>query len=236
VPDCAVQQRSFTTYWSFIMADAIADQVLPNGQTETKSSPTPKPAKGRGKHGYFTAGNPGGPGNPFAGKIAVFRAALLQTITAEDIKALVVTLIESGKNGDTAAARLVLAYALGKPPSSPDDLQAWLPQQATAGQCAEPEDVGSAAPVPPATPPATPVLPLSQPLAASRPPAATTPAARRFAPRLTDGLRAQPKLTKVQRKRAKAERKKARRLAAVIARAKAAEDGQQTGQSVDAPA
>jgi hypothetical protein len=221
------------------MADAIADQVLPtNDQTETKARPTPKPTSGRGKHGYFTAGNPGGPGNPFAGKIAVFRAALLKTITAEDIKALVMTLIESGKNGDTAAARLVLAYAVGKPPSSsPDDLEAWLPQQATAGQCAEPENVGPAAPVPSATPPATRVAPASAPPTASRPPATSTlPAIRRFSPQLTDGLRAQPKLTKAQRKRAKAERKKARRLAEVIARAKAAEDGQQTGQAVDPPA
>jgi hypothetical protein len=205
------------------MADTIAER---NGQGETQATPAPNNI--RGKHGYFSKGNPGGPGNPFARMVAAFRAALLNTITGEDIKALVMTLIDSGKKGDTAAARLVLAYALGKPPSSSaDDLKAWLPQEETAGPCAEAVDTTPAPLLASAVPPAKPAAPSSQPLPTTR------PAIRRFSTQLTDGLRTQPKLSKAQRK-------KARRLAEANARAKAAENGQQTvnraAEPSDAPA
>ena len=48
----------------------------------------PKPAEvGRDAKGKFTAGNPGGPGNPYARQVAALRAHLLKSITAEDLEA-----------------------------------------------------------------------------------------------------------------------------------------------------
>jgi hypothetical protein len=83
----------------------------PNGRTHSPTpdaAPPPNPdAKpqaaegGRDMHGHFAKGNAGGPGNPFARR----------------------------KDGNVAAAKLLLSYALGKPAEAVDpdtlDLQEW---------------------------------------------------------------------------------------------------------------
>ena len=43
------------------------------------------------------------------------RQALLDTVTVEDLQAIVRQLLHKAKEGDVSAARLVLSYALGKP-------------------------------------------------------------------------------------------------------------------------
>lgn len=65
--------------------------------------------------GRFTAGNPGGPGNPSAAKVAKFRAALLAAVTEDDITAIVAKLVQLAKAGDIDAARLILDRLMGKP-------------------------------------------------------------------------------------------------------------------------
>ena len=47
---------------------------------------------GAGK-GRFTMGNKGGPGNPFARKVAALRQALLDSITPEDIQGVAARLL-----------------------------------------------------------------------------------------------------------------------------------------------
>jgi hypothetical protein len=99
--------------------------------------PAPPPANGRDADGRFTRGNPGGPGNPFARRVAALRQALLRTVTDEDVQDLAARLLESARAGDMAAMKLLLGYVLGRPAEvvDPDtlDLKEWqLYQQSLA--------------------------------------------------------------------------------------------------------
>ncbi len=77
-------------------------------------------ATGRGANGRFAKGNPGGPGNPFARQVAAFRQEFMAAATKEDIAAIARAMIEKAKEGDCAAARIVLQYTLGKPAPTVD--------------------------------------------------------------------------------------------------------------------
>jgi hypothetical protein len=100
-----------------------AQTDVQNGHT-TAAEPTSDPsANGQNGHdarGRFTKGNPGGRGNPFARKVAALRAAFLKDLTRDDIKEIAATLKAQAKKGDVAAARLLLAYSLGKPDKAVD--------------------------------------------------------------------------------------------------------------------
>jgi hypothetical protein len=84
---------------------------------------------GRDTHGRFGKGNLGGPGNPFARQVAALRSALLASVTTEDMEAVTQQLVRQAKEGNVAAAKLLLSYTLGKPaaPVDPDtlDQQEW---------------------------------------------------------------------------------------------------------------
>jgi hypothetical protein len=79
--------------------------------------------------GRFTKGNPGGPGNPFARQVAALRREALAAVTPEDVRAIMAKLVELARTGDVPAARLVLAYTVGKPAptANPDmlDVEEW---------------------------------------------------------------------------------------------------------------
>jgi hypothetical protein len=97
------------------------------------------PETGRGPGGRFCKGNTGGPGNPYARQVAALRQEFFAAATKEDIAAIARALIEKAKQGDVAAARLVLQYTLGRPAEAvdPDRLdemewQQW--QRETAGE------------------------------------------------------------------------------------------------------
>ena len=77
--------------------------------------PPESPAPRRAKGGRFAKGNPGGPGNPFARRVAGLRAALLDVVTVERLQALATKLYDLALGGDVAAAKLILCYAIGKP-------------------------------------------------------------------------------------------------------------------------
>ncbi|RMH24587.1 MAG: hypothetical protein D6692_12755 [Planctomycetota bacterium] len=70
---------------------------------------------GRTAGGRFAKGNPGGPGNPHAGKVGKLRAAILAAVTPEDVAAIVGALIQRAKGGDMAATKELLDRAIGKP-------------------------------------------------------------------------------------------------------------------------
>src|SRR5437763_8781201 len=78
------------------------------------------PQSGREANGQFATGNKGGPGNPFARKVAALRKIILNNVSDEDLLAIVEALKAKAKEGSVGAAKLLLAYAIGKPASAPD--------------------------------------------------------------------------------------------------------------------
>jgi hypothetical protein len=82
---------------------------------------------GRDAHGRFAPGNAGGPGNPYARQVAALRKEIARFLTEEGrLHLLIERLYDSAMEGDIAAARLFLSYALGKPADAvaPDDVEA----------------------------------------------------------------------------------------------------------------
>ena len=65
--------------------------------------------------GRFLRGCAGGPGNPFAKRVAALREALLAEVSPEDLRAIVRVLVDQAKAGDVAATREVLLRTLGRP-------------------------------------------------------------------------------------------------------------------------
>ena len=76
--------------------------------------PSTNGKNGRDKLGRFAQGNAGGPGNPYARRVAELRSALMDAVTEDDLRAVVAKL-KKAKEGDIAAIREVLDRALGKP-------------------------------------------------------------------------------------------------------------------------
>jgi hypothetical protein len=75
---------------------------------------------GRDARGRFTAGNAGGPGNPFARRVAELRKILLETVTDEELRIVAGQLMVKAKMGDLAATKLLFQYVLGKPAATVD--------------------------------------------------------------------------------------------------------------------
>jgi hypothetical protein len=75
---------------------------------------------GRDAGGRFTAGNACGKGNPHNRRVAKLKTALLSAVTEDDMRRLGSKLLAQALAGDTAAAKLLLAYTLGKPARGAD--------------------------------------------------------------------------------------------------------------------
>lgn len=73
----------------------------------------------RSSNGKFAKGNKGGPGNPYARKVAEFRKVLLESVTEDDFRAIVQCLVEKAKEGDTYAIKELFSRLMGKPVDSP---------------------------------------------------------------------------------------------------------------------
>ncbi len=84
--------------------------------------PSPNGSNGRDGHGRFAQGNAGGPGNPYAGKVAKLRSALLAAVTEDDVRQIVERLVRLAKEGDLAAVRELFLRTLGRP-LEPDILE-----------------------------------------------------------------------------------------------------------------
>ena len=112
------------------------------------TQPAAESTSGRDPRGRFAAGNPGGPGNPFARRVGALRSALVKCVQEEDIAAVARALIEKARNGDIAAAKLLFGYVLGKPSEAvnPDrlDAQEWEGFKETADLMRELPHVGTA--------------------------------------------------------------------------------------------
>src|SRR5262245_41657296 len=83
----------------------------------------------RDVHVRFTKANPGGPGNPFARKVAALRKALLDSVSEQDLAEMVAVVKLRARQGDLAAVKLLWQYCVGKPesPKDPDrmDVDEW---------------------------------------------------------------------------------------------------------------
>ena len=78
--------------------------------------PTTNGDKGeRGEDGRYLPGNAGGPGNPYARKVAASRRSLINAVTHEDIEEIIHSQVEKAKHGDTVAAKFIVERILGRP-------------------------------------------------------------------------------------------------------------------------
>jgi hypothetical protein len=79
--------------------------------------------------GRFLPGNKLGRGNPHYRRLAANRTAFLEAVGPEQVRQLAGRLLAQALAGDVDAARLVLAYGLGRPPAAVDpdgaDRDAW---------------------------------------------------------------------------------------------------------------
>src|SRR5436190_5336268 len=70
---------------------------------------------GRESNGQFAPGNAFGPGNPFGRRVAQLRQAALNVVSDKDVEEIFAAVKEQAKAGNLQAAKLILAYTLGKP-------------------------------------------------------------------------------------------------------------------------
>lgn len=77
-------------------------------------------AKDRDSNGRFVKDNRGGPGNPHARHCARMLDLFRTAITDEEMVRLYRVIYEKAANGDVSAAKLVIAYKIGKPSPCPD--------------------------------------------------------------------------------------------------------------------
>jgi len=79
------------------------------------SEPTTPFRDGRAGGGRFAPGNPGGPGNPYGRQVAALRAALLEAVTPDELRAVAAKLVELAKAGNVQAIRELFDRTLGRP-------------------------------------------------------------------------------------------------------------------------
>jgi hypothetical protein len=75
---------------------------------------------GRDARGRFAPGNVGGPGNPFARRVAELRKVLLETVTDDEMRIVAGQLMVKAKFGELPAIKLLFQYVLGKPAATVD--------------------------------------------------------------------------------------------------------------------
>jgi hypothetical protein len=89
-------------------------------QTATDTATEQPKADARDARGRFTKGNAGGPGNPFARQVALLRASLVHSVTAQEIIRIGDALKQKALSGDVAGIKLFFQYVLGKPEETVD--------------------------------------------------------------------------------------------------------------------
>src|SRR5262249_39669896 len=99
-----------------------------NGAAEA-AAPSLNGSNGHDSRGRFARGHRGGPGTPFARRVARLRTLLLEIVGEDDLRGVLVKLVELARGGDLAAARLLLTYLVGQPAEAVDpdrlDLEEW---------------------------------------------------------------------------------------------------------------
>ena len=101
------------------------DSMKRSKDVGARSITTEPSTNGRTAKGQFAKGNPGGPGNPHAKRVAGLRQALLEAVSEDDLRAIAKTLVKKAKGGDLPAIRELLNRVLGK---VQDDTEASPPE------------------------------------------------------------------------------------------------------------
>lgn len=78
-------------------------------------APSANGGNGRDSRGRFAAGNKHSKGNPLGGAVSRMRSEMLKAVTEGDLETIVGVLVTRAKEGDLAAIKLLLSYAVGKP-------------------------------------------------------------------------------------------------------------------------
>ena len=78
-----------------------------------------RPNGGRSADGRFVTGNRGGPGNPHLRHAAALQRAVREAVTGNELQQVLRKLRDQALEGDTAAARLLIERAIGKPSDEP---------------------------------------------------------------------------------------------------------------------
>jgi hypothetical protein len=138
-----------------VMAQTVnCEKSQANGTVKTTRPPSPNgpngpspngsngsTAAGKAADGRFAKGNLGGPGNPFARRVAALRQAALEGVTPDDMRTIMTKLTALAREGDVAAAKVVLSYAIGKPAEAPNpdrlDVEEWKGFKETAPMLTE---------------------------------------------------------------------------------------------------
>ncbi|MCI0655618.1 MAG: hypothetical protein L0170_00925 [Acidobacteria bacterium] len=76
--------------------------------------PSTNGLNGRDSSGRFLPGNAGGPGNPYAKRIAALRTAMLEAVSEDDMRAILERLVDLAKSGSVPAAKEMLDRCLGR--------------------------------------------------------------------------------------------------------------------------
>jgi hypothetical protein len=99
-----------------------------------KRAPSPNGSNGRDARGRFIEGNPGGPGNPHARRIAQLRSILLESISDDDFRYVVRRLVHLAKNGgELPWIKELFDRTIGKPSAVFEALDDEIAGDATNG-------------------------------------------------------------------------------------------------------
>ncbi len=101
------------------------DQPEPEPQpakkkARAKAEPKGEPNKDRDAKGRFTKNNPGGPGNPYARKIAALRQSLIKHLGPRELYEIVRLLVGQAMCGNIESTKLLFQYVIGRAPEAPD--------------------------------------------------------------------------------------------------------------------
>lgn len=87
---------------------------------------------GHDTNGRFATGNTLGRGNPHAAQTAKLRSAILESVSEDDVKAVVGKLVSLAREGNLVAIKLLLDRVLGKIVAIEEPPVSWTPEQRAA--------------------------------------------------------------------------------------------------------
>ena len=122
-PQTLTPEETAAALKSLDALEAQGKTYLPEEAPVAPAGPKPSttaPYGGRRKDGTFAAGNQAAKGNPFARQVARLRSVLLESVTENDLRAIVQAVLDKARGGDLAAAKMVFDYTTGKPRGTPD--------------------------------------------------------------------------------------------------------------------
>ncbi len=89
-------------------------------KAKAKDASPGEPKKDRDAKGKFVKGNPGGPGNPYARKIAALRQSLIKHLGPRELYEIVRLLVGQAMCGNIESTKVLFQYVIGKAPDAPD--------------------------------------------------------------------------------------------------------------------